>query len=156
MRQNYAAAERSFEQAIRIAPRKTAAIALAGTHSKEFLNSELNESYLRRAAEQTDAVPEIWVDLAAACERKRRLGEATALCERALKINPRCGAALFVRARLERQAGNLETAEQLLRSLPADSSLNVSVRTGYELGTVLDRQGRYDEAMAELKKPRPN
>jgi tetratricopeptide (TPR) repeat protein len=152
LRQNYPAAERSFEQAIRIAPRKTAAIAMAGTHSKEFLNSELNESYLRRAAEQTDAFPEIWVDLAAACERKRRLGEATALCERALKINARCGAALLVRARLERQAGNLETAEQLLRSLPADSTLNVRVRTGYELGTVLDRQGRYDEAMSELKK----
>lgn len=152
LRQNYAAAERNFEQAIRVSSRKTSAMAMAGMHSREFLKTDLNERYLRQAAAQNDATPELLVDLATTCERQRRLDEAVSLCEQALKMNDRCAAALLIRARLERQAGKLETAEQLLRNLPRDSALNMRVRAGYELGTILDRQGRYDEAMTELKK----
>jgi hypothetical protein len=55
---------------------------------------------------------------------------------------------MIVCARLDRQAGRLEEAERRLRTIPPNSKQVVLIHTYYELGQVLDRQGRYDEAMA--------
>jgi hypothetical protein len=58
--------------------------------------------------------------------------------------------AALVRARLDRLSGRIEEAERRLRPLLAQSSRDTwstRVRGWYELGTVLDAQGRYDEAM---------
>ena len=49
---------------------------------------------------------------------------------------------------MQRRAGRYEQAETLLRQLTCASSEEIRVQAGYELGTVLDRQGRYDEAMS--------
>jgi tetratricopeptide (TPR) repeat protein len=144
---DYAAAERSFERAIRVSPRRTESIALAGAHCRDFRNPELGERYLRQAAEQTDATPEMLADLAESCERHRRLDEAGQLIDRALKMSPACPLALLGRARLDRQAKRLDEAEKRLRAFPADAHRLLRVRAGYELGGILDRQGRYDEAM---------
>jgi tetratricopeptide (TPR) repeat protein len=151
LRFDYAAAELCFEQAIRVSPRKTEALALAGANSKNFLNPELTEKYFRRAVEQKDATPELMVDLAATYERLRRWDAAVELCERALGLNPKCAAAILVRARLDRQAGKLEAAEKLLRTLPANALPVIHVRANYELGNILDRLGRYDEAMSAFR-----
>ncbi len=147
LRYDYAAAERCFEQALRVSPRKTEAMAMAGTKCNDFRNPELGERYLRRAAEQKDATPEMLAELAELYERLRRATEAAQLIERALQINPACPLALLGRARQERQAGRLVVAEQLLRAFPANAHRLIRVRAGYELGGILDRQGRYDEAM---------
>ena len=64
--------------------------------------------------------------------------------------------ALLVRARLEIRAGHLEEAEKSLRSLLLKANQDIRTRANYQLGAVLDRQGRYDEAMAafvEAKAP---
>jgi tetratricopeptide (TPR) repeat protein len=148
IRFNYTAAERCFEQAVRVSPRKTEAMALAGAYSRDFRNPELGERYFRRAAEQKDATPEMLADLAELYERLRRVTEAAQLIERALQLNPTCPLALLGRARIERQAGRLAVAEQVLYAFPADAHRLLRVRAGYELGGILDRQGRYDEAMA--------
>ncbi len=148
LRFDYAAAERCFERAIRLSPRKTEAMSMAGAHSRDFRNPELGERYLKNAADQPDATPEMLADLAELCERQRRLSEAGQLIERALKLNPDSPLARLGRARLERQAKRLDAAEQLLRSFPANTQRQVLVRAKYELGGILDRQGRYDEAMA--------
>jgi tetratricopeptide (TPR) repeat protein len=144
---DYAAAERCFEQAVRVSPRKTETLALAGTHGRDFRNPELSERYFRRASEQKDAAPEMLADLAELYERLRRVPEATQLIERALQLNPACPLALLGRARLERQAGQLAVAEQILHAFPAHAHRFIRVRAYYELGGILDRQGRYDEAM---------
>ena len=71
------------------------------------------------------------------------------LVERALALAPASPAALLVRARLERMAGRLEAAEQVLRSFitrPFPDTWT-HVQAWYELGQILDRQERYDEAM---------
>jgi Tfp pilus assembly protein PilF len=148
MRYDYSAAERCFEQAVRVSPGKTQALALAGTNSRDFRNPDLSERYYRRAVEQPDAPPEVLADLAEIYERLRRREEAAALVERALRQNPGCAAARLVRARLENQAGRPGEAEQLLRSTPAGASPFIRVRAAYELGQLLDRQGRYEEAMS--------
>ncbi|MGA2029953.1 MAG: sulfotransferase, partial [Verrucomicrobiota bacterium] len=147
LRYDYAAAERCFEQAVRMAPHKTETLALAGAHSRDFRDPKIGEHYFHRAAEQKDATPEMLADLAELYERLRRLTDAAQLIERALQLNPTCPLALLGRARLERQAGHLEMGEQILRRFPVDAHRFIRVRAWYELGGILDRQGRYDEAM---------
>ena len=150
LRYDYAGAQHSFEQALRLATRKTEMLTLVADYCQNFRNPDLAEHYLRCAIEQPDATTPAYVKLAELCERLRRLPEATQLIEQALKLHPGFPAALLVRARLERTAGQLEVAEQVLRSFITKPvpDLWVRTQTWYELATILDRQGRYDEAMA--------
>ena len=97
-------------------PRKAEMLTAIAKRAGVFRTQSLEENYLRRAAEQADVTPETCTKLAGLYERLRRLPEAAELVERALKLNPAFPAALVVRARLERQAGRLEAAEQVLRS----------------------------------------
>ena len=106
--------------------------------------------------EQKDATVGILVQLADIYERRRRTDEAGKLVDRALQMDRDFPPALLTRARLERQAGHLEEAEKLLRSLMPKADQETRMRANYQLGMILDRQGRYDEAMAafvEAKAP---
>ena len=146
-RYDYAAAERCFEKALRLAPQKTSMLALIGQRARDFSNAELCERHLLRAVEQPDATAEMFIPLAELYERRRRTEDAASLVERALRLNPACPAALLTRARLERQAGRLESAEKLLRAFPVNTDPSLRARAAYELGGILDRQGNYDAAM---------
>jgi tetratricopeptide (TPR) repeat protein len=156
LRYNYAAAEECFEKAIQLAQNKTQVMAMAGSQSREFFNTELTERYSRRAVEQKDAIVGMVVQLADIYERRRRTDEAAKLIDRALQMDRDFPPALLTRARLECQAGHLEEAEKLLRSILATTDQETRIRAYYQLGAVLDTQGRYDEAMAafiEAKAP---
>jgi tetratricopeptide (TPR) repeat protein len=148
-RYDYAAAERCFEKAVRIAPRKTEALVAAGQQSRDFGSYAMAERYFQRALEQKDVSPETLVKLAELYERLRRLAEAADLTDRALRLDGACASALLLRAKLDRQAGQLNEAEKHLRSfLLSKSEPAIRAQGWYELGGILDRQGRYDEAMA--------
>ena len=149
LRYDYAAAERCFEQALKLAPQKTAMLTAIADSCDIFRNPELRERYLRQAVAQPDATPQLLVNLAGLYERLRRVPEAAQLVERALTLDPASPAARLVRARLERLAGRLEEAEQTLRSFLGRPipELWTHVQAWYELGQNLDRQGRYDDAM---------
>lgn len=147
MRYNYEAAERCFERAIRVTPRKTEALAAAAQQSRDFYNTGLSQKYLQQAAKGKDATPDLLVKLAEAYERLRRVDQAGELIERALQRDSTCAAALLARARLEHRAGRLEPSEALLHSLIGKATGETRARALYELGSVLDRQARYDEAM---------
>jgi tetratricopeptide (TPR) repeat protein len=148
LRYDYAAAERHFDKAIRVASNKTKTLAYVAQKSAQFASPELAERYYRRTLEQPDAAAETWAELARLYERLDRLEEAFDLVERALQRDEHCSLARLIRARLQRRAGRYEQAETLLRQLTCASSEEIRVQAGYELGTVLDRQGRYDEAMS--------
>jgi tetratricopeptide (TPR) repeat protein len=148
LRYQYAAAEQYFDRAIRLAPNKTKALATVGQASLDFANHQLAERYFQQALEQKDATAETFAKLAELYERIHRLPEAASLVDRALQLDGTCPLALLARARLDRQAGRLEDAERLLRSFPTTTEKEMQVRRYYELGAVLDRQKRYDEAMA--------
>jgi tetratricopeptide (TPR) repeat protein len=150
LRCDYAAAERCFEQALRIAPRKTGMLVAIAEHCQNFRNPDFAERYLRRALEQPDATPQACIKLAELYERLRRLPEAAELVERALALNPAYPAALLVRARLERLAGRLEIAEQVLRSFITKSvpDIWIHAQAWYELAAILDRQQKFDDAMS--------
>jgi tetratricopeptide (TPR) repeat protein len=148
-RYNYETAEKYFEKTLAFAPRKTEMLTAIAEHCQFFRKPELAERYFRRAVEQPDATPSACVKLAELYERLRRLPEAAQLVERALKLEPGCPAALLVRARLERLAGHLETAEQGLRVLLAKpiADTKIHAQAWYELATILDRQEKFDDAM---------
>ena len=145
---DYSAAERCFEKAIRLAPKKTETLAGAALRARDFGNHSMAAHYYRLAAAQPDVSPEALVALAEISERQRRLDDTAQLIERALRLKPDFSPALLVRARLDRQAGRLETAEKLIRSFLTTADRESRVRGWYELGGILDRQKRYDEAMA--------
>jgi tetratricopeptide (TPR) repeat protein len=148
LRQNYAAAERTLEKALRVAPDKSDVLATIAMACCEFSSSELAERYFRRAVERGDASADTLARQAALYERLNRLDEAAEAADRALERNGSCAAALLLRARLSRRGKRLEQSEQSLRSLLAVAEGDTRVSAFYELGTVLDQQGRYDEAMA--------
>lgn len=145
---NYPAAEECFENAIRAAGEKTKMMATAGLRCSNSQRYDLAECFLRRAVAQQDALPEHFIKLAEIYERRHELNQAGQCIERALHVDPNCGAAMLIRARLSRQRGNLEEAEQILRSIPPGTNREVQLNVSYELGGILDRQGRYDEAMS--------
>lgn len=144
---DYAQAENSFERALKLTGQRTDVLIAAARESKAFNHLALAERYLNTALAQNDLPAEAVVLLGEICERARRFDEARALAERALNASPGCGPARLLRARLERQVGRLEAAEQTLRDFPSAADPALRASASYELGGVLDRQGRYDEAM---------
>jgi tetratricopeptide (TPR) repeat protein len=145
---NYTAAEASFEKAIRLAPSKTEALKIAGMRCLNFNCHDMAERFFQRAIEQKDASPESFIQLAEIFELRHRFGDADQYLDRVLRLNPNNGSALIARARLERQRGNAAAAEQVLRSIPASADKQTSAKKFYELGGILDKQGRFDEAMS--------
>ncbi|MGB7767343.1 MAG: sulfotransferase [Verrucomicrobiia bacterium] len=148
LRYDYAAAERCFEKAVRVAQKENEILAAAGQRSRDFGNVALAERYFRRALELKDGSPETLFNLAEIYERLRRLPEASELIDRALQRGGAYAPALLLRAKLDRQDGRLDEAEKLLRTLISKAEPSVRVAGLYELGGIFDRQGRYDEAMA--------
>jgi tetratricopeptide (TPR) repeat protein len=149
LRYNYAAAEQCFEQALHLAPQKSAILTAIVDYCERFRNPHLAEHYLRQAIKSPEATAKNCVKLAELYERLRRIPEATQLLEQALTLAPGDPSALLVRARLERLAGRLEAAEQALRSFINQPIPDrwIHAQSWYELATVLDRQGHYDDAM---------
>lgn len=151
MRYDYAAASRCFEKAVNVARPKTDVLAMAGLHCRDFGRFEMAGRYFERAVEQPGAPPDTLVKLAELYERLRRLEDASKLVDQALQAAPTSAFGLLVRARLDRQAGRLVEAESTLRSFLTKSdpeTWSTRIRGWYELGANLDRQGRYDDAMA--------
>src|SRR5205085_3981601 len=83
LRYDYAAAERCFEKAVRVAPQKSNALIMAGTYCRNFNRYEMARRYFERAVEQKDVSPDTLVKLAEVYERCRLLDEAAAMVDRA-------------------------------------------------------------------------
>jgi tetratricopeptide (TPR) repeat protein len=149
LRYEFESAERSFEKAVKIAPHKIVALIESGLRSQAFGNYRMAAGYFERATREKGATPDVLVTLAELFERGPRVNEAAALVERALALQPDHPPSLLAHARLARLAGSLEEAEKFTRELLQRSSSDpqTRIRAWYELGTNLDRQARFDEAM---------
>jgi tetratricopeptide (TPR) repeat protein len=151
MRYDYPSAERCFEKAARVAPNRTTALTMAGTQCRNFSRHELARTYFERAIAERGAPADTFVKLAELYERFHLVDEARKLVERALQMEGKCALALLAQARLERMSGRLQEAEAVVRPLVAGTDTetwSTRIRGWYELGAILDRQGRYDEAMS--------
>lgn len=155
MRYEYPSAERCFEKAIRIAPDRATALATAGLQCRNFSRYELARGYFERAIAEKSAPADTFVKLAELYERFHFLKEAEQLVHRALQLAPKGALALLAQARLNRLAGRVQEAEAVVRPLLAQTgqdTWSTRIRGWYELGAILDRQGRYDEAMEAFLK----
>jgi tetratricopeptide (TPR) repeat protein len=150
LRYQYEAAERCLEKGIRVAPQKAEALAEAGRRAQEFGHYDLAKAYFERAAKEKSASADVLVTLAELYERAHELDASTAMIAQALARQADHPSALLAQARLQRLAGELEVAERLTRVLLEKPACDpqTRIRAWYELGLILDRQGRFDEAMA--------
>ena len=146
---NYAAAEKYFEKAIELTRGDNVAFVTAGYYSIAFGRPDAGRRYFERALARNGDSLAALVRLARIEERYNRLDEAIGLVERALSLDRRCAPALLARARLHRLQGQLPEAEKLVRAFVTQPQPHVvfHAESWYELGLILDRQGRYDEAM---------
>jgi len=147
---DFAAAEKYFDQAIRVSGWKGEAFLAAGLHCANFRNDAMAERYLSRGLERGKAPGAALIKLAWIYERQHRPEKAAELVARVLRSDASNVAAMFVQARLERLAGHWEGAETKLRRFLSQPGLDAESRARgwYELGCILDVQKRYDEAMA--------
>ena len=147
---DYAAAERCFEKAINNSGRKKEAFMAAGLHCLSFGQHEMAARHFERTMKQNGDSVEALVRLAEVRERQNHLDEAADLVKRALNLNPNFIPALLTRARLHRLTDQLEEAETLLRSFVKKSNADSWTRAQawYELGSILDRQQCFDDAMS--------
>jgi len=148
MRYDFSEAERCLELAVRVAARKMETLSEAGKRCQQFGRPEMAERYFERAAQDKSATAEVFVKLAEISERRAKLEEANELVERALKLDASYPPALLVRARLDRFSGRLVEAESRMRALLKSATSGPWwAECWYELGDILDRLARYDEAM---------
>jgi tetratricopeptide (TPR) repeat protein len=149
LRYDYPAAERSLEKAVRLAAKKTQVLVEAGRRCQEFGHYPMATRFFERVVEQDEMAVDALVALAELYERHHRTAEADDLIERALRVDASHASARVVQARLRLHDGKVEEAESLLRGVLASASCDGStrIRAWYQLGSGLDRQGRFAEAM---------
>ena len=153
LRCEFDAAQQYFEKAIHITGQKTDIIVIAGEHCAHFGRHELAKNYFERALKQSAELPDALVPMAEIHERQQQFDTATELVERALHASRTNVKARLARARIHRLANQLDEAEAVLRSFVNQPKTDTMtrVRGWYELGMVLDRARRYDEAMTAFQ-----
>lgn len=149
MRYDYPASRRCFDEAMKAAKGHPRVATLIGIRCREFSNFEIAQSYLEKAVQNENPPGEALAHLAEIRERYHHHTEAAELAARARKIQPDNPLAALVEAKLAKNNGDLAQAEQILLSFlkTAGSDKEVIPKCWYELGSILDRVGRYDEAM---------
>jgi len=146
----YDTAENYFEKAYRLSPpdKKAQALSDAGQQARDFYDPSLAERYFERVVDEKGATPEMLVRAAEMAERSCRMEDATGLVEKALHMDGTDPAALLAHAHLQHRAGKHDRAARELQPLlQLGVKPEFRVRAWYEMGAVLDRQARYDEAM---------
>jgi tetratricopeptide (TPR) repeat protein len=96
--------------------------------------------------------PETLLELAKMHERLHELNAARTCVEEALVLAPTFEQARYMQANLERRAGNNEAAESLWREIieSKKATLRVIAESWYQLASIHDKAGRYDEAFQDL------
>jgi Tfp pilus assembly protein PilF len=153
LRTQFPEAVELFERAIDGARDKAKMLSMAALRCRDFLRYDLAAHYLGRAVQEPGASADTLATLGEIEERLRETVAAETAVQGALKIDPKCQLALLVQARLHRTAGHFDKAEKIVRSLVLRtdrSGVSTRIRGWYELAAILDRQGRYDEAVEAL------
>jgi Flp pilus assembly protein TadD len=151
-RYDYPAAERYMEKAVQLSPERARTLGEAGQVCLEFDSVEMALGYLQRASQKKGVSIGALMTLADIYARDKRIDEAAELVARAAQIDPKDPRVRLEEASLTRLRGNIQQAESLFRELLANtgSGVPVRVRAFYDLASILDSDGRYDEAMTAL------
>lgn len=152
LRYDFPAAERCFEKAVQISSGRAQTLAEAGRVCLEIGHIDFGIRYLERASRKKGVSIGALTTLADIYIRDARVEDAGDLIARAAQMDRKDPRVLLEEAALRRLRGQSEEAESLLRSLLSkpDAAVPVRMRGFYELAGLLDRGGRYDEAMTAL------
>ena len=145
-------ATRAWERALAIEPRNVALIVQVGHQYAAWRTPELARACVVRAALADSQAIDPRISLAGLSEQQHRLADARAVVEECLAIDPRDDQARYLSAVLDRREGRIEAAEGRLRDLIQSDPRHPYVRYAcrYELAQILDRTGRFHEAMKFL------
>jgi Tfp pilus assembly protein PilF len=151
-RYDFPTAKRYLEKAVQLSPGRVLTLEEAGRVCLDFDNVDMALDYLQRASQKKGVTIGVLITLADMYLRDKRVDEATELVARATQIDRKDPRVKLEEAILTRLRGNLAEAESLFREVLANpaSGLPVRIRTLYDLGAILDSEGRYDEAMAAM------
>lgn len=151
-RYDFPAAERYIEKAVQISRDRAHTLGEAGRICLEFDDFDMAIGCLERASQKKGVSIGALVTLADIYIRDKRLEEAAGLVARAAQMDRKDPRVLLEEAMLRRLRGNVPEAEPLLRELLATPTAGASVRIRalYELASILDSEGKYDEAMTAL------
>src|ERR1051325_2418034 len=149
---DFAAAEAWFERAVESAPDKVNVLLAIAERWSDVRQFDASGKAFERVCDQTVVPLGAFYGLVRIYLRQRRLDEALKVAERAVQLHPGHEAALLARAQVYREMDQPEEAEKLLRSVLSRAECDPQARVAafYELGGVLDRQQRFDEAMTAL------
>src|SRR5262245_50459317 len=150
MRYDLPAAEHCIEKAVQICTNRAQTLGEAGRICLEFEQIDMAVRYLERATQKNTVPIGALMTLADIYIRDGRLDDASNLVTRASQIDRKDSRVLLEEAALRRLRGKTEEAEAMFRSLLGNSAVNVPVRVRalYDLASILDATGRYDEAMS--------
>ena len=145
-------ASRAWERAMQLEPRNAELIVQIGHQYQGLRQPEPARACFARAAAADSKAVNPRISLAVLSEQQHRLDEARTAVEDCLAIDPRDDQARYLSAVLDRRENQLEVAESRLRELIQSDPKHPYVRYAcrYELAQILDRTGRFDEAMKLL------
>jgi tetratricopeptide (TPR) repeat protein len=145
-------AGRAWQKALELEPHNAELVGMIGHQYQAARQPErARDCFVQAAAAEPGAInPRI--SLAVLLEKNHQLEQARTAVEECLAIDPRDNQARYFLALLDRREGKLEEAERGLRDLIASEPKHPYVRYAcrYELAQILDRTGRFDEAMRLL------
>lgn len=149
-RYDYGAAELCLEKAVRMSGWQASSLGAAGDLAFELQQYPVARRYFERLLKEDAHSVMALLRLARIKEHTHHLDAAADYAERVLRLNNRHAEALLIRARVHGRQGQTEEAEKLLRSITANpmGAEWTRYQAWLELGKILDRQSRFDEAMS--------
>ena len=146
---DFALAHKAFQTSASLAPKDVSLLVLIGQQYQRLRQLDNARDCYERAVAADGNSTHARLSLAAWLERERRFDDAWASVAECLKQYPRDGSALYFKAFLLHRRGKNQEAEIALRDLIkaglGDAGVKYSSR--HLLGTVLDAQGQYAEAL---------
>jgi Flp pilus assembly protein TadD len=146
-------AERAWGRALELDPRNPEMAGMIGHSFQAIRQPEKARACFARAAAADPRAINPRISLAVLLEQNHQLGEARAAVAECLAIDPGDDQGRYFAAVLDRREGKSDEAERGLRDLIASEPRHPFVRYAcrYELAQILDRAGRFDEAMRMLQ-----
>ncbi|MBP6596101.1 MAG: tetratricopeptide repeat protein [Arenimonas sp.] len=145
-------ARQRFEQALALAPDNQWAHFYLGVLQGEQGETAAAMASLQRALTLRPDDPEAWAELACLHEARGDFEKAGNALQSGLRVAPEHALLAVEMAKLERRQGNSLGAEARLRRVdPAPLSARIRQRYFQELGRVLDRNARSDQAYAAFR-----
>jgi tetratricopeptide (TPR) repeat protein len=145
-------ADISWQKALELAPGNAELVGLIGHQYQGLRQPERARACFIQAAAADRRGINPRISLAVLAEQNHRLQEARLALEECFAIDPNDDQARYFSAVLDRREDKVESAEQRLRDLIRAEIRHPFVRYAcrYELAQILDRSGRFDEAMKQL------